>query len=293
STSVTRAAGTLGTLTLAADGSYVYSVDNSAVQYLNPGTRKIDTFTVKAVDDTQKQVSFTINAADRLAPKILFVDDDGGAASSNTWLSILRDLNYTVDSQVLAVDGDPTNLSNYDMVIWAAGDHVGNLTAANVTNLSSYLDNGGNLLYSGKLHGEPSAFVDKYLGVRNYNDNFAYTTYTTYPADAEGIGFLVGRTPHDVRNFSWFYFGKGNSGGNAMSMFGMATARSVVELIDDAGLAYFDGSKDHHVAAFNQTEQFHTATMGFDINQLDPGYRYGLMDKLVQLVGGASWQDVF
>jgi VCBS repeat-containing protein len=59
-TSVVPAAGDLGSLTIAANGAYVYSVADSKVQYLGDGQTKVDTFTVTSLDGTQKQVSFTI-----------------------------------------------------------------------------------------------------------------------------------------------------------------------------------------------------------------------------------------
>ena len=67
------AAGNLGSLVLAADGSYTYTVPNSAVQFLagsnaNGGTSThVDTFTVTAADGTTKLVSFTINGANDAA----------------------------------------------------------------------------------------------------------------------------------------------------------------------------------------------------------------------------------
>src|SRR6185295_4544576 len=46
STSVTGDAGNLGTLVLAANGSYTYSVSNALVQFLGDGQTKVDSFTV-------------------------------------------------------------------------------------------------------------------------------------------------------------------------------------------------------------------------------------------------------
>ncbi len=66
STTVVSAQGNLGTLTLAADGTYSYSVANSAVQYLGTGDTKVDTFTITSTDGTTKNVSFTINGVNDL-----------------------------------------------------------------------------------------------------------------------------------------------------------------------------------------------------------------------------------
>ena len=66
-TTVTAAAGTLGHLTIAANGAYTYTVADSAVQYLGASDTKVDTFTVTAFDGTHKQVSFTIHGANDAA----------------------------------------------------------------------------------------------------------------------------------------------------------------------------------------------------------------------------------
>jgi VCBS repeat-containing protein len=58
------AQGNLGSLTLAANGSYTYTVADSAVQYLGANDTKVDTFTVTALDGTTKQISFTIHGTD-------------------------------------------------------------------------------------------------------------------------------------------------------------------------------------------------------------------------------------
>ncbi len=80
-TSVISAAGNLGNLTIAANGSYSYSVANSAVQYLGTGDTKTDTFTVTSLDGTTKQVSFTIHGVNDAAvigtPTVHDVTEDG------------------------------------------------------------------------------------------------------------------------------------------------------------------------------------------------------------------------
>jgi VCBS repeat-containing protein len=60
-TTVIAANGNLGSLTLAADGSYSYSVANALVQYLGTGQSKVDTFTVTSLDGTTKDIGFTIH----------------------------------------------------------------------------------------------------------------------------------------------------------------------------------------------------------------------------------------
>src|SRR5207253_2752523 len=79
-TSVTGAAGNLGSLTLAANGGYTYTVADSAVQYLGLGDSKVDSFTVTALDGTSKQVSFTIHGTNDAAvigdPTVADVTED-------------------------------------------------------------------------------------------------------------------------------------------------------------------------------------------------------------------------
>ncbi|QWD77375.1 VCBS domain-containing protein [Polynucleobacter sp. MWH-Svant-W18] len=64
STTVANVGTPLGSLVLAAGGTYTYTVANSAVQYLNAGQTATDQFTVTSADGTTKIVSFTINGAD-------------------------------------------------------------------------------------------------------------------------------------------------------------------------------------------------------------------------------------
>jgi VCBS repeat-containing protein len=84
-TTTTPGAGNLGTLVLQSNGSYTYSVADSAVQYLGLGDTKVDTFTIKSVDGTSKVVSFTIQGANDAAvigdPVAHTVTEDSGGAT--------------------------------------------------------------------------------------------------------------------------------------------------------------------------------------------------------------------
>ncbi|WP_231387362.1 ExeM/NucH family extracellular endonuclease, partial [Dolichospermum circinale] len=61
-TTVVSANGNLGSLTITETGAFSYSVNNSAVQYLNAGQSKVDTFTVTSLDGTaSRNISITIN----------------------------------------------------------------------------------------------------------------------------------------------------------------------------------------------------------------------------------------
>src|SRR5207302_9565551 len=63
----TGAQGALGSATLQTNGSYTYTVADSAVQFLGANDSKVDTFTVTALDGTTKQISFTIHGGNNAA----------------------------------------------------------------------------------------------------------------------------------------------------------------------------------------------------------------------------------
>jgi len=80
STTVTPAAGNLGTLTISSTGAWTYSVDNSKTQYLNSDTTRIENFTVTSQDGTQQVISITIkgtNDAPVLTSSSATVSEEG------------------------------------------------------------------------------------------------------------------------------------------------------------------------------------------------------------------------
>ncbi|QFY59410.1 type I secretion C-terminal target domain-containing protein [Rhizobium grahamii] len=99
-TTVSNVTTNLGTLTLAADGTYTYSVSNASVQYLNSGEQRVETFRITSADGTTKDVSFTINGANDAVPatvnestnsagRYAFTDDDDSPYKINFDLSTL------------------------------------------------------------------------------------------------------------------------------------------------------------------------------------------------------------
>ena len=66
-TTVASAQGNLGTLTLAANGTYAYTVANNATEYLDAGQTKVDSFTITSIDGTTQQVSFDIHGTNQAA----------------------------------------------------------------------------------------------------------------------------------------------------------------------------------------------------------------------------------
>ncbi|WP_162617933.1 VCBS domain-containing protein, partial [Salinicola halophilus] len=64
--SATASVGTLGALTINANGAWNYSVANSAVQYLKAGEQKVETFTVKTIDGTSQKIEVTVVGTNEL-----------------------------------------------------------------------------------------------------------------------------------------------------------------------------------------------------------------------------------
>jgi VCBS repeat-containing protein len=123
-TGVTPGAGDLGSLTLATDGSYAYSVANSAVQYLGAGITKTDTFTVKSFDGTEKEITFTITGINDAAviggPSPAAVTEDFGVNGAGR----------LVESGRLTVSDVDTGEASFSTVVTAAAGDKGQLTLA-------------------------------------------------------------------------------------------------------------------------------------------------------------------
>ncbi|ELN9001864.1 VCBS domain-containing protein, partial [Vibrio cholerae] len=76
-TSITASDGALGSLSITADGTWTYNVDNSLVQYLGKGETKQETFTVQSVDGTPHTVTITITGVNDDSVQISGSDDAG------------------------------------------------------------------------------------------------------------------------------------------------------------------------------------------------------------------------
>ena len=123
-TGVTAGAGDLGQLTLATDGSYAYSVANSAVQYLGVGVTKTDTFTVTSFDGTTKDITFTITGANDAAviggPSPAAVTEDLGVNGSGR----------LVETGRLSISDVDTGEATFRTAVTAAAGDKGQLTLA-------------------------------------------------------------------------------------------------------------------------------------------------------------------
>ncbi|WP_244925498.1 Ig-like domain-containing protein [Kushneria marisflavi] len=123
--SVTSPAGTLGHLTLDADGQWVYSVPNSAIAYLNAGQTKVETFTVASLDGTTHTITVTVvgknSPVDAVADTGM-IDEDHSLVVDATHgvLSNDQDLDAAASLSVSAVNGSSAGIGHA-----IAGSHGG------------------------------------------------------------------------------------------------------------------------------------------------------------------------
>ncbi|MDB5746177.1 MAG: hypothetical protein JWP72_1025 [Massilia sp.] len=131
--------GAYGTLTLAADGSYTYSLDDSAVavQALAEGQSAVDSFSYAATDGQATTVStldITItgtNDAPVLAADTAQVSEDAASVTGN----VLANDSDADAGAVLAVSAGTTQGSHGDLTLNADGSYVYRLDAAAVQSL--------------------------------------------------------------------------------------------------------------------------------------------------------------
>ncbi|WP_217474757.1 VCBS domain-containing protein [Stutzerimonas stutzeri] len=98
---VTPANGTLGSLTIAPNGTWTYSVPNTLVQYLKAGETKTETFTVRSVDGTPHTITVTIGGAND--PAVFAPGGQQGYVQEDTQLTSQGQLNVTDSDQNEAV----------------------------------------------------------------------------------------------------------------------------------------------------------------------------------------------
>ncbi|HEX2896748.1 MAG TPA: M6 family metalloprotease domain-containing protein [candidate division Zixibacteria bacterium] len=118
----------------------------------------IDTFVLTITSDSLpstpgsgefvKTITFTYAIG---SPRILFVDDDRGAATDELFSGVFDKASKPYKIWRKNTQGIPsgTELDNYPMVFWSTGDSAANvLNASDVASMKHYLDNGGSLFLS-------------------------------------------------------------------------------------------------------------------------------------------------
>ncbi|MDF1545095.1 MAG: M6 family metalloprotease domain-containing protein [bacterium] len=104
-------------------------------------------------------------------PEILVVDDDNGGSTETYFTTQLFNRSRPFDMHDKSVSGSPTGaqLQNYKSVIWLIGpERPSILSAADITAIQDYLDNGGNLFLTGQsiagqLDVSNQSFLNNYL----------------------------------------------------------------------------------------------------------------------------------
>ncbi len=128
--------------------------------------------------------------------ELLFVDSDNETTEGrivtalDAWGGSYRRLDVH-NQETVPVD----TLLSYRMVLWSAGDqNVSSLTEANQTNMASYLDQGGALLFTAEnyltSYGSTS-FTSDYLHVGSYETSISGTNIVGEPGDPIGDGISL------------------------------------------------------------------------------------------------------
>jgi VCBS repeat-containing protein len=103
-TTVVPLVNTWGSLTLATDGAYTYSVANNiiALQALNEGQTKVDQFTITSFDGTKKVVDFNIHPKSK---NVLVVKFDNGIRAIASINKCFKDFTSRREADRLVQDG--------------------------------------------------------------------------------------------------------------------------------------------------------------------------------------------
>ena len=114
-------------------------------------------------------------------PDILVVDDDNGSSIETYYSTQLFNRSRPFDLHDKSLSGSPTGaqLQNYRIVIWLIGPARANiLSAADVTAMQDFMDNGGNLFLTGQsiagqLDVADQSFLNDYLRASYNSDYFS------------------------------------------------------------------------------------------------------------------------
>ncbi|CAN4267737.1 VCBS repeat [Methylophilaceae bacterium] len=107
--------GALGSLSINAAGEWIYTVDNSLVQYLDAAETKQEVFTVKSVDGTSHDITITITGTNDVPSFSAGLGSDLGAVTEDITYSTTTDLRTT--GKLTVTDADGTAQSAIDTVI--------------------------------------------------------------------------------------------------------------------------------------------------------------------------------
>ncbi|MEL5856862.1 retention module-containing protein [Aeromonas veronii] len=168
--SITASPDALGSLSITADGTWTYNVDNSLVQYLGKGETKQETFTVQSVDGTPHTVTIIITGTND-APTLNISNDV--VVSEEGLLGGLKD--------ELGEDGQKDAT---DEIVAKGVITVGDIDSNNLTvSLGWPTDNGVQPVYSGGVKIEWSWDADSktLIGYAGSKDNVVLEVKLTAP----------------------------------------------------------------------------------------------------------------
>ncbi|WP_395764323.1 VCBS domain-containing protein [Stutzerimonas balearica] len=172
---VTPVNGTLGNLTIEANGSWTYSVPNALVQYLKTGETKTETFTVRSIDGTPHTVTVTIHGA-----------NDAAVIGGNDTGAVTEDLNVVAGKLsvggALTVASPDAGSSLFQGTVNPSAEALGTLTIAP----------NGNWTYS-----VPNALVQYLKAGETKLETFTVST-------ADGATHSVSVTIHGVNDAAVF-----------------------------------------------------------------------------------------
>lgn len=114
-------------------------------------------------------------------PEVLVIDDDNGASWDQALTNSLRNLRIPFDLYDKSTMGSPAGalLSQYKIVMWLTGDdRTDILSAADVTAMKDFMDNGGKFFLTGQsivgeLASDDPSFLSNYLKA-NFDANMLY-----------------------------------------------------------------------------------------------------------------------
>src|SRR5690606_17700877 len=111
-------AGLYGTLALAGDGSYTYTIDSAAVQFLNPGERLSESFDYTIVDDATEH---PLTASATLTIEIAGANDAPEAVDDSA--TVMEDGPTAAIGNVLVNDSDPDTGAVLSVIV--PGTYIG------------------------------------------------------------------------------------------------------------------------------------------------------------------------
>lgn len=142
--------------------------------------------------------------------EILIVDDDRGSSYEDLYYNDLKEKLAPANIWEKATQGSPSGaqLGEYGTVFWFTGDTSSDLlNAADISAMTQYLDNGGNLFLTGQglaneLHNEDSAFLEDYLHARA-GINFFNLKHEGVDGSPIGDGLRVRYASGTNQEFTW------------------------------------------------------------------------------------------